>query len=153
MQHSDTMEDSVLNALYEEGGGLSVAAPPINNACLPTVYDKLDSDARSKVKVINRMLDKQLRFQEKIIYRYRDDSLRMLQNQKAIVERDLQRILRRYPNMEEMPFLSYKVSITKQKENRLGKFKAYSTEAVGMKGLSERVSNDPFCERYYDHHH
>lgn len=147
------MEDTILNSsLYQEGGGLSVTAPPINNACLPTIYDKLDSDARSKVKVINRMLEKQLVVQEKLIYRYRDDALRMLQHKRTIVEKDLGTILRKYPNMDEMPFLSCKLSVTKKKENRLGQFKAYSTEAIGMKGLSENKGDDPFCDRYYGHH-
>jgi hypothetical protein len=62
--------------------------------------------------------------QEKLIYRYKDDALRMLQHKRTIVEKDLGTILRKYPNMDEMPFLSCKLSVTK-KEHRLGKFKAY----------------------------
>lgn len=143
------MEDA---SLFQDSGGLTVAAPPINNACVPTIYDKLDADARSKVKVINRMLEKQLVVQEKLIFRYKDDALRMLKQRTNVVKKDLQRILRKYPNMDEMPFLSYKLSLTKKKDKNLGMFKAYSTEAIGMKGLSDDKADDPFCDRYYSHH-
>lgn len=148
------MEDSFLNsAIFQEGGGLTIAAPPINNACLPTIYDKLDAEARSKVKVINRMLDKQLRVQEKIIYKHQHDALRIGQSRKDVVERDLERILRRYPNMDELPFLSLRLNVTKKKETHsLGMFKAYSTEAIGIKGIPSTRSDDPFCDRYYCHH-
>jgi hypothetical protein len=90
-----------------------VTAPPINNACLPTIYDKLDSDARSKVKVINRMLQKQLGVQEKLIYRYKDDALRMLQHKRTIVEKDLGTILRKYPNTSMTTWCSNFSSFTK----------------------------------------
>jgi hypothetical protein len=64
----------------------------------------------------------------------------MLQHKRTIVEKDLGTILRKYPNMDEMPFLSYKLSVTKKKENRLGKFKAYSTEDANIIKRSVRQS-------------
>lgn len=148
------MEDSFLNSpVFEAGGGLSTAAPPINNACLPTIYDKLDSDARAKVKVINCMLEKQLHVQEKIIFKYKDEALKLARRKKAVAEDDLKRILRKYPNMDEMPFVSIRMNFTKKRRKRsLGKFKAYSTEAIGMKGLSDVQPNESFCGRFYDHH-
>lgn len=141
------------SAIFESGGNLSSIAPPINNACLPTIYDKLDADARAKVKVINCMLDKQLHVRERIIQKYKDEALKLAKRTKSVAEKDLKRILRKYPNMDDMPFMPVRMQIIKNREQRsLGKFKAYSTVAIGMKGLSDVDSNDSFCGRYYGHH-
>lgn len=135
------------------GGGTSAqSTPAINNACLPNIYDKLDADAREKVRVVNSMLNQRLQVQEKIIDKYRRESMKVMLKEKERLRYDLKKIAKKSPSVPDIRYLNF---MTQYKNGRTLpelKFKGYTTEPHVMKGLQTEKECRPFCDRYYTHH-
>ena len=47
------------------------ALPPVNNALLPDIYDKLEADTIEKTRVANTVLDIRLSVEQKVIAKYK----------------------------------------------------------------------------------
>ena len=148
-----TLSDTA-RILEAVGVGLPLGPPPINNACLPTIYNKLDADAKERVRVINGLLDHRLRVQTKILDKYVHDSKRVYAREKAVVQRDLHRTLQKLPYMEDMPYLEFKHEAKTKDFRKLKaeKLQGYITEPRPIKGVLTERENKPFCDRYFAHH-
>ncbi|KAK3093132.1 hypothetical protein FSP39_011524 [Pinctada imbricata] len=136
------------------GVGLPLGPPPINNACLPTVYDKLDADARERVRVINGLLDHRLKVQTKILDKYKRDANRVYARERAVVENDLRRTLHRLPYMSDMGRLEskYEGRGLNVRQWRSEQYRGHYTEPKPFKELQTEKDGKPFCDRFFNHH-
>lgn len=130
--------------------------PPVNNACVPDIFNKLDADAIERTRVINCQLDVRLRVQERVLVKYKSAAEQRYIREKDLVRRDLRNIVRRLPNYSEIPQLETKIQKLKKRKRR-GNISAkhncvYTTEPLDMKGLADGKGDKPFCGRYFTHH-
>ena len=63
--------DSFLNMLNPDA---LLETPPVNNACIPDVFNKLDADTIERTRVVNSLLDKRLEVQQKVLSKYRNQA-------------------------------------------------------------------------------
>jgi hypothetical protein len=130
-------------------GGLPVSAPPINNACLPNVFNKLDAEALKKTKVPNGLLDYRLQIQIRMLEKYRRDADKIYKKEKAKIQKDLKTLDRKLPNMDDMAYLKLKIPMKTSEESA---FKTFVTQPKPLKGIVSEREEKPFCDRFYHHH-
>lgn len=130
-------------------GGLPVSAPPINNACLPNAYNKLDADARKKTRVVNGLLDYRLQVQYRMLEKYKRDVDKVHKREKAKIQRELKTFDRKLPYMEDMAYLKIKLPLVNHGEQ---KYKTHVTQPKPLKGISSEREDKPFCDRFFHHH-
>ena len=46
--------------------------PPVNNLCVPDIFNKLDADVIERTRVLNSQLNVRLNVQERVIVKYED---------------------------------------------------------------------------------
>lgn len=130
-------------------GGLPVSAPPINNACLPNVYNKLDAEVKKKTKVVNGLLDYRLQVQCRMLEKYRRDVEKVHKKEKAKIQRELKTFDRKLPYMEDMTYLKIKLPTKSGKEHD---YKTHVTQPKPLKGIISEREDKPFCDRFFHHH-
>ncbi|KAK3576285.1 hypothetical protein CHS0354_036020 [Potamilus streckersoni] len=129
------------------------SAPPVNNFCVPDLYNKLDADTIEKTRVINSLLTSRLQVQEKVLNKYKHDSERMHTQEKERLTRELKNIGRKLPNYSDIPNLETKImKIQRRRKCHLRQNYRYSTEPKEIKGISAEREEKPFCDRYHSHH-
>lgn len=138
---SDTMSDEI--------------PPPVNNACVPDIYNKLDANAIEKTKVINMQLSFKLKVQEKVLLKYKNAAEQRYAREREKVRMDLRNIGRRLPNYADIPRLETKVKKLRRGKRAKNGPKhdcVFTTEPLDMKGISTEKDDKPFCDRYFSHH-
>ncbi|XP_062619601.1 uncharacterized protein LOC134281148 [Saccostrea cucullata] len=130
-------------------GGLPVSAPPINNACLPNKYDRLDAEARKKTKVINGLLDYRLKVQVRTLEKYKRDADKLLKKEKAKIQHELKSFNKKLPHMDDLPYLRLRLPMKTSEENS---FKTHVTQPKPLKGILSEMEDKPFCDRFFHHH-
>ncbi|XP_053401133.1 uncharacterized protein LOC128557608 [Mercenaria mercenaria] len=128
--------------------------PPVNNACLPDIYNKLDANAIEKTKVLNMQLSFRLKLQEKVLSKYRNAAEQRYTREKDKLRMDLRNICRRMPNYADIPRLETKVKTLRKGRKAKTSQKhdcVFTTEPLDMKGISEK-DDKPFCDRFLTHH-
>ncbi|XP_060554239.1 uncharacterized protein LOC132715263 [Ruditapes philippinarum] len=128
--------------------------PPVNNACVPDIYNKLDANAIEKTKVMNMQLNYKLKIQEKVLTKYRNAAEQRYTRERDKLRMDLRNICRRMPNYADIPKLETKVK--KLRKGKKAKYApkhdcVFTTEPLDMKGISEK-DEKPFCDRFLTHH-
>ncbi|VDH97750.1 uncharacterized protein LOC143068885 [Mytilus galloprovincialis] len=143
-------EDWVLDRITSS----KITAPPVNNACLPDIYNKLDADTIEKTRVINKLLEQRLKLQEKIINKYQVRAKVVHKNEKARVRKDLKKIRNHLPNMDDMVFMDTQMQLKtlRKKHHHVHTPTGYTTTPMEMKGLASEKDDNPFCSRFYVHH-
>ncbi|XP_064600917.1 bridging integrator 2-like [Liolophura sinensis] len=117
--------------------------PPVNNALVPSIYNKLDAQCQKRTHVINNVLDKRRVVQERVISRNRDLQERIHAKQTAILKDDLRRIGKRMPSFAKL----YKNTDMDLLEQQVKDFPVpYSKLSVSLP--EERC----YCFRYFEHH-
>lgn len=131
-----------------------VAAPPVNNACLPDIYNKLDADTIEKTRVVNNLLDQRLRIQEKILSKYKTRALVCCKNEKERVRKDLRKIHKHLPNMDDMYYMDTQMQLKtlRKRQHHVHTPTGYTTTPKDMGGLASEKDENPFCSRFYVHH-
>ncbi|XP_053401129.1 uncharacterized protein LOC128557604 [Mercenaria mercenaria] len=128
--------------------------PPLNNACVPDIYNKLDANAIEKTKVLNMQLSFRLKIQEKVLSKYRNAVEQRYTRERNKLRMDLRNIGRRMPNYADIPRLETKVKkLRKEKKVKSAQKHGcvFTTEPLDMKGISEK-DEKPFCNRFLTHH-
>ncbi|KAK3780649.1 hypothetical protein RRG08_028097 [Elysia crispata] len=110
--------------------------PPVNNALLPDIYNKLDAGTIEKTRVANTVLDIRLNVEQKLIAKYRREAQRMLQSQKVSAVADLSRIAQKLPSELGEPLLD---------SFRTGK-------RLSQRGYMTEKNEEIICHRCYIHH-
>ncbi|RUS73597.1 hypothetical protein EGW08_018640 [Elysia chlorotica] len=110
--------------------------PPVNNALLPDIYNKLDAGTIQKTRQANTVLDMRLSVQQKLIAKYRQEAKRMLQSQKVSAFADLSRIAQKLPSKLDEPNLD-SVKISKR---------------LSQRGYMTGKNVEIVCHRCYIHH-
>ncbi len=115
-------------------------SPPVNNALLPDIYNKLDAELQERTRVINSQLDKRLLIQEKVLKK-NQRALERHHNEEAIrMRQELARISTCLPAVGNI------------KNFCLGYFTRSKKEAKKVRGIPEEKVDLPFCERHFIHH-
>ncbi|KAL3872877.1 hypothetical protein ACJMK2_036058 [Sinanodonta woodiana] len=141
----------LLGAMHRNTGTSS--APPVNNFCVPDLYNKLDADTIEKTRVINSLLTSRLQVQEKVLNKYKLDSERMHIQEKERLRRELKNIGRKLPNYSDIPNLETKImKIQRRRKCHLRQNYRYSTDPKEIKGIPAEREEKPFCDRYHSHH-
>ncbi|XP_033726272.1 uncharacterized protein LOC117315947 [Pecten maximus] len=134
-------------------GLLPLGAPPINNACLPTLFNKLDASVRERNRVRNSFLDHNMRFQQKIIDKYHVQAMRYYVREKEKLGKDIRRIMKKTPNLEDIPYLEANNQLGNfQKKDNNVPYKGYCTEPREFNTVQTTTESKPFCVRYFCHH-
>lgn len=130
------------------------AAPPVNNACLPDIYNKLDADTIEKTRVINKLLEQRLKIQENIINKYQVRAQVCYKHEKERVRKELRKIQRHLPNMNEMLYMDTQMQLKtlRKRHHHVHTPTGYTTTPKEMKGLASEKDDNPFCSRFYVHH-
>lgn len=130
--------------------------PPVNNLCVPDIFNKLDADAIERTRVINSQLDVRRQVQERVIVKYKSAAEQRYIRERDRVRKDLRQIVRRLPNYSEIPQLETKIHRLKKKKRRSNVTPkhncVYTTEPLDMKGLADGKEDKPYCDRYFSHH-
>lgn len=129
--------------------------PPVNNACVPDIYNKLDASTIEKTKVINLQLKHRLQIQEKVLVKYRNAAEQRYTVERDKVRSELRNIFRRLPNYADIPHLETKVKKLRKGRKAKTTLKhdcVFTTEPLDMKGLSTEKGDKPFCDRFITHH-
>lgn len=130
--------------------------PPVNNACMPDIYNKLDACAIERTKVLNSQLNVKLKVQEKVLLKYKMAAEQRYNRERDKLRADLRNINRRLPNYADIPHLETKLK--KLKKNKRPKKDlslrdcVFTTEPLDLKGLSAEKDDKPFCDRFLTHH-
>lgn len=128
--------------------------PPVNNACVPDIYNKLDANAIEKTKVINMQLSFKLKVQEKVLLKYKNAAEQRYARERDKIRMDLRNIGRRLPNYADIPHLETKVKkLRRGKKAKTGQKHdcVFTTEPLEM-AISTEKDDKPFCDRYFSHH-
>jgi len=147
MARDSFLEELDVNARFE--------APPINNACVPDIYSKLDADIIEKTRVVNSLLDERLKVQEKVLNKYRDQAEKYYEREKDRIRQELWRVRRRMPNMSDFhPDVDTKYQIKKMRmvQSHIRTPIGYTTTPREIKGIPAEKDNRPFCQRFVSHH-
>ncbi|XP_046355828.1 uncharacterized protein LOC124134823 [Haliotis rufescens] len=118
----------------------SNSAPPVNNALLPDIYNKLDADLQERTRVINTQLDKRLSMQERVLNKYRRAAERLYKEESIRVRQDLVKINKKLPAVGNIRNFCLGYISRKKKHGRK------------RKGIPEEKIDMPFCERHFIHH-
>lgn len=131
-----------------------VAAPPVNNACLPDIYNKLDADTIEKTRVVNKLLEQRLRIQEKILNKYQTRAQMCCKNEKERVRNDLKKIHKHLPNMDDMYYMDTQMQLKtlRKRQHHVHTPTGYTTTPKDIRGLASEKEENPFCSRFYVHH-
>ncbi|XP_067680942.1 uncharacterized protein [Haliotis asinina] len=121
-------------------GSNSNSAPPVNNALLPDIYNKLDADLQERTRVINTQLDKRLSMQERVLNKYRRAAERLYNEEAIRVRQDLVKINKKLPAIGNIRNFCLGYISRKKKHHRK------------RKGIPEERIEMPFCERHFIHH-
>lgn len=129
-------------------------APPMNNACIPDIFSKIDADTIEKTRVVNAVLEFRLQVQEKMISKYRLQAEKTCRKEKEKIYKELRRIHRKLPYMGENPHQDTreKVREFRMAQNHIRTPLGYTTVPKEIPGLTEEKDNRPFCQRYHSHH-
>ena len=135
--------------------GLGNAPPPVNNACMPDIYNKLDADTIEKTRVLNALLDVRLKVQEKVLAKYKSAAEKSFSKERDRVKTELRNISRRLPNYADIPHLETKIK--KLRKRRRSQYGAkhncvFTTEPKEIPGISAEKDDKPFCDRFFSHH-
>ncbi|KAL4238533.1 hypothetical protein ACF0H5_003240 [Mactra antiquata] len=145
---------TIMEGLHEDMTSEEIP-PPVNNACVPDIYNKLDAGAIERTKVINTQLNVKLRVQERVILKYRSAAESRYIRERDKLRAEMRNINRRLPNYADIPHLETKLKklrkSKKPKKNLLHDC-VFTTEPVDIKGLSAEKDDKPFCDRYITHH-
>ncbi|XP_060076259.1 uncharacterized protein LOC132555894 [Ylistrum balloti] len=135
-------------------GLLPLGAPPINNACLPTLFNKLDANVKERNRVRNSFLEHKMRFQQKIIDKYHFQAMRHYIREKEKIGKDMRKIIQRTPNLEDIPYLEANNPVGNfHKKDSYGlPYKGYCTEPKEFNSVQTTTESKPFCVRYFCHH-
>ncbi|XP_005098619.1 uncharacterized protein LOC101848354 [Aplysia californica] len=120
--------------------------PPINNACLPDIYNRLDAEAIEKTRVANTQLALRLSSQERIISKYKHEAERYNVIEKSRAALDLSRIrqilptVSRVANFEEKFFRTQPMKAEKKRRSK------------NRKSYQAQTNDDSICQRCYIHH-
>ena len=131
------------------------APPPVNNACVPDIFSKLDASVIERTKVINANLRMKLDVQEKVLTKYRSAAERRYTREQDRIRSDLKNIVRRMPNYADIPHLETKVrKLKKRSRSNRGVIHncVFTTEPKEIKGISAERDDKPFCDRFFLHH-
>jgi len=130
--------------------------PPVNNLCVPDIFNKLDADVIERTRVLNSQLNVRLNVQERVIVKYKSAAEQRYKRERARVCKDLRSIVRRLPNYSEIPQLETKINKLKKRKRRSNLSVkhncVHTTEPLDMKGLAEGKEDKPYCGRYFSHH-
>ena len=129
-------------------------APPVNNACLPDIYNKLDADTIEKTRVINKLLEQRLKIQQNILHKYQARVQVCHKHEKERVRKELRKIRRHLPNMDDMEYMNTQMQLKtlRKKHHHIHTPTGYTTTPMEMKGLASEKDDNPFCSRFYVHH-
>ncbi|XP_060072745.1 uncharacterized protein LOC132552578 [Ylistrum balloti] len=130
-------------------------APPVNNACVPDIYNKLDADAIERTRVINAMLDKRLVVQEKVLTKYQHQAEVFYKKQKERVTKELRKVQHRLPSMDDFhPNVETSTRIKKLRRVQCHVHTpvGFTTTPREIKGIPAERDNNPFCGRFFSHH-
>lgn len=133
----------------------TAVAPPVNNACVPDIYNKLDAEAIEKTRVLNSQLDMKLGVQQKVLAKYRLAAERHYERERQQLTSELRNIARRLPNYADIPRLESKVrKMKKRRRSNNGPLHncVFTTEPKELNGISAEKDDKPFCDRYFAHH-
>lgn len=126
--------------------------PPVNNACMPDIYNKLDAETIERTRVINSLLDVRLSIQEKVLKKYQIAAERRYSREKDKIQNELRKISRRLPNYSDIPHLEAKIIKYKRRKS-IGKHDCvFTTEPKGINGIATEKEERPFCDRFFSHH-
>ena len=103
-------------------------APPMNNACIPDIYSKIDADTIERTRVVNAVLQFRLQVQEKLLSKYRLETEKICRKEKE------------------------KVREFRMAQNHIRTPLGYTTVPREIPGLTEEKDTRPFCQRYHSHH-
>lgn len=143
------LRDGMFSSVREE------IPPPVNNACVPDIFNKLDAGAIERTKVMNTQLTFKLQLQEKVLVKYRNAAEQRFLRERDKVRSDLRNIVRRMPNYADIPHLETKVKKLRKAKKEHTKHKhdcVFTTEPLDMKGLTTEKDDKPFCDRFVTHH-
>ncbi|OWF41543.1 hypothetical protein KP79_PYT11871 [Mizuhopecten yessoensis] len=130
-------------------------APPVNNACVPDIYNKLDADAIEKTRVVNALLDKRLMVQEKVLTKYKHQAEVFYKRQKERVSQELRKVQRKLPSMADFhPSVQTSTRIKKLRmvQSHVHTPVGFTTTPREIKGIPAEKDNRPFCGRFFSHH-
>ena len=131
---------------------ISKNPPPVNNACMPDIYNKLDADTIEKTRVVNSLLDVRLRIQEKVLAKYQTAAELRYSKERDRVKRELRKISRRLPNYSDIPHLESKIIKYKRRKSLNKHDCVFTTEPKGLNGIPAEKDDRPYCDRYFTHH-
>ncbi|KAK6183001.1 hypothetical protein SNE40_010559 [Patella caerulea] len=117
----------------------SVSAPPVNNALLPDIYNRLDAELIERTRVVNSLLDKRLSMQEKVLNKYRRSAEVIYKKETVKIRKELSRIRHSLPT----------VGFAHNLNAGLRKDRKVHGRRRGMP-ITEKDEN-PFCERHFIH--
>lgn len=126
--------------------------PPVNNACMPDIYNKLDAETIEKTRVVNSLLDVRLSIQEKVLNKYQIAAERRYTKERDKVKTELRKISRRLPNYSDIPHLEAKIVKYKRRKCINKHDCVFTTEPIGINGVATERDGRPFCDRYFSHH-
>lgn len=117
--------------------------PPVNNALVPSIFNKLDAHCQERTRVINNVLDKRRIVQERVISRNRDLQERIHAKQSAFLKEDLRRIGKRMPSFAKL----YKNTDMELLERQV------KEHPVPYSKFSACLPEERhYCFRYFEHH-
>ena len=126
--------------------------PPVNNACMPDIYNKMDADTIERTRVVNSLLDVRLSIQEKVLKKYQTAAERRISKEKDKVKTELRKISRRLPNYSDIPHLEAKIIKYKRRKSMNKHDCVFTTHPVGINGIPAEKDDRPFCDRFFTHH-
>ena len=143
--------DSFLNMLNPDA---LMETPPVNNACIPDVFNKLDADTIERTRVVNSLLDKRLEVQQKVLSKYRNQAEKFHRHEQQKVVKELRKVRRRLPYMNDEPTLDTKdkVKLFRMAQSHVRTPLGYTTVPKEPNGVSTEKDDRPFCARFFTHH-
>ena len=130
-------------------------APPINNLCVPDIYNKLDANVIERTRVINTLLDTKLKVQQKVLTKYKLQAEQMYKRERDRIRHECVGIRRRLPNVSEFD----QTVTTKSQIKKMRKVQChvrtpllFTTTPREIKGIPAEKDDRPFCNRYVTHH-
>ncbi|ESO91959.1 hypothetical protein LOTGIDRAFT_162963 [Lottia gigantea] len=113
-------------------------APPINNALVPDIYNRLDAEIQERTRVFNTLLEKRLMVQEKVLNKHKHDVKVSHDKETFKIRRELSRIRHSLPT----------VGLVHGLNNGLAE-RAFNKRK--MNPLYMEKNDMPFCERHLLH--
>ncbi|KAK3093192.1 hypothetical protein FSP39_012450 [Pinctada imbricata] len=129
-------------------------SPPVNNACIPDIYNKLDAETIEKTRVINSLLQKRLEVQQKVLNKYRYEAEKFHRKEHNKVVKDLRKVRMKLPYMDDEPTIDTKekVKMLRMAQSHVRTPIGYTTIPREPVGISTEKDDRPFCSRFFTHH-